>query len=953
MRSIFTYPNNEPTAYIDPDYYCSEDPITSTPPPDGFAKRMYDMHNGIQYGGGPILGCDYVSHSKVVSYSKDGYFSNSQIDSSNLGMYDIWKKPLVEVDTELAQNHISGISYYGTEMQYNNYKRTGFMEISTVILTRDPNDKSSNVGTYMPWQMPHNTKYNVDWELSSAGSSTLGVDFYCTYDGSGANGSHIVRTAAQLDTNVNMESYYRFDQSKLDAQTVYLYGSVPSYPNMYYFPAAIECLSGATRTETSGNKVLTLTGGTQTISVAASDDWWWGRNPNVNPNAAVNPGKIQIGLSNDGYSTAPASNNPECKMPQTLTGYGDGAAGQGTVYTEPSSDPAVTWGLRPLFSDLAKTTRYTSTALTQEGYRVGGSGQSNTIFGGKIFSDTGGIGASTQTVVINLGYTDVPSGISPVPPAGNVDTTILNNIFKYISSFASRYTPYSGTDWINWSTGTVDWETALGRVYFPAYISLSDIGDWDRDPNNPTDHLYSGFDYENPRMCRLHRQTHDDGGSNPNMNIWYSWHIIVGGVPKAIYSTQNQKHEFTDIQNTFIIDNNVSDIDAYIQLPKYAGGIHYTHENDTINTLPANPNNTVTISDSEPAKYRLSQYRLIQPYVSHVLYGGNTTFKKRTGASTYENAAIFNEVFWEKASTVPAVDPNVKWPDISPAQNSAGYITQVGFGFNTDNNTGTNSAGLFTVDGPKIFEIASSPDTYTPPTPTPAELEDQWDTMDEWSTSNYSSTPKVWPDHIPPTSASITYNSPTIVNRSQNGIKYTRGSGHTQWRLEVEYPPMTPEDFKQYAAIAQAAHGQSIPFFFKLIGKDGAGRILWKEWANIVSTNEPRLLAPTETGDSIQYLGGFQSNEADVFGKGEVFIGSGNNNGFLHTTLSPQDANVYGEVKIRTSLPVRSPSAQWTKIYKDPFWAVVTLDSDNFEFSTDANGYYYVNVAFDLDTWKA
>ncbi len=271
-------------------------------------------------------------------------------------------------------------------------------------------------------------------------------------------------------------------------------------------------------------------------------------------------------------------------------------------------------------------------------------------------------------------------------------------------------------------------------------------------------------------------------------------------------------------------------------------------------------------------------------------------------------------------------------------------------GWNSDNADGVNSAGLFTTNGFKAFQIDTEADTYTPPATPPAEQEDQFDTWDYWADGSYDPN-KYWPSHVMPKSANVVYNSPTIVNKSQSGVKYTRAGGHTKWRLEVEYPPMVAEDFKLFAAIAQAAHGQSIPFFFKLRRDDGTN-ILWKDWYKSASTTTPRWLATTEAGSSIWSLGGFQSNEANVFESGEVVISSPNENGYLHTILTPQSANIYGEVKLRSSLPLRDTVYQWTEIFKDPFHAVVSLDSDNFEYTVDTKGYYYVSVAFDLDDWK-
>ena len=72
----------------------------------------------------------------------------------------------------------------------------------------------------------------------------------------------------------------------------------------------------------------------------------------------------------------------------------------------------------------------------------------------------------------------------------------------------------------------------------------------------------------------------------------------------------------------------------------------------------------------------------------------------------------------------------------------------------------------------------------------------------------------------------------------------------------------------------------------------------------------------------------------------------------LHTSLSSTSSNIFGEAKIRTPWPFRTAQTAGQKIYKNPTHATVTLASDNFEYQVDVNNYYYVSVAFDLDSWK-
>ena len=250
-----------------------------------------------------------------------------------------------------------------------------------------------------------------------------------------------------------------------------------------------------------------------------------------------------------------------------------------------------------------------------------------------------------------------------------------------------------------------------------------------------------------------------------------------------------------------------------------------------------------------------------------------------------------------------------------------------------------------------MVTFGTVPDTYTPPAPTPAEQQDVWDTADQWTTAGFN-TLKQWPDHVTPSKAQINYNSPTIVNNSQSGIKYARSSGHTKWTLDVEYPPMTSTDFMKFNAIVQAANGQAIPFYFNLNNKDGLP-ILWKKFhSNSVTVTQPRLVNSIVVGDTTMLVEGFNSNENNAFLEGEVFIDGNNENGSLHTALSGTNANIYGEAKIRTPWPFREAQGAGQKVYKEPAHAVVTLNSDEFSYRVDTAGYYYMSIAFDLDGWK-
>ena len=354
--------------------------------------------------------------------------------------------------------------------------------------------------------------------------------------------------------------------------------------------------------------------------------------------------------------------------------------------------------------------------------------------------------------------------------------------------------------------------------------------------------------------------------------------------------------------------------------------------------MPANTIATagdIAIDSNFPYPYELTSLDIILP--------GNETYSYQdTNNATVYASELDSTRYWSAGDSSPTLYPTTgeTSPTATVAVNGSGKLQSITM----------LTEGRYSDADPVLIQLESPADTYIPIPPTVAELEDIWDTDDEWASDGFAN--KEWPDHVTPRSAVINYNSPTIVNNSQSGIKYTRSVGHTKWRLEVEYPPMSAEDFQKFHAIAQAAHGQSTPFYFNLKNKDNVS-ILWKDFYDQVNTTTSPLIKDAITvGDTTLLVEGFSSNETDAFKRGEVFIDGKNENGYLHTSLSGTDSNIFGEAKIRTPWPFRTSVVAGEKIYKNPSHAVVTLGSDNFEYSVDVNNYYYVSVAFDLDSWK-
>jgi hypothetical protein len=358
--------------------------------------------------------------------------------------------------------------------------------------------------------------------------------------------------------------------------------------------------------------------------------------------------------------------------------------------------------------------------------------------------------------------------------------------------------------------------------------------------------------------------------------------------------------------------------------------------------LTAATTGSIAVASGVAYPYELDTLDIILP--GNVKY----SYLDTNGASQY-GAEVDTTKFWNAGDTSSTTFASTGETSASftTTVNSYGYLDSITI------TQGVGPEGTYANDDPILYEIKALDDQYTPPTPTAAELEDVWDTDDEWASDGFASGLKEWPMHVTPKSAVINYNSPTLVNNSQSGIKYTRSVGHTKWRLDVEYPPMSAEDFQKFHAVAQAAHGQSTPFYFILQNKDYVS-ILWRDFYDQNNTSNKILVKDAITaGDTTMLVEGFSSNEANAYVRGEVFIaGAGNHNGYLHTSLSSTDANIFGEAKIRTPWPFRTDQIAGSNTYKNPYHCTVTLADDNFEYQVDVDNYYYVSVAFDLDAWK-
>jgi hypothetical protein len=344
--------------------------------------------------------------------------------------------------------------------------------------------------------------------------------------------------------------------------------------------------------------------------------------------------------------------------------------------------------------------------------------------------------------------------------------------------------------------------------------------------------------------------------------------------------------------------------------------------------------------DAASMPYEIDTVRLFLPGNKKFLYNTSTP-----GAQANTNK------YWNAGGTVPLYYSNGATSAIfTIAVDNDGYLQTVAMTAEPD------AEGRYP-DGEDIMVLIEPlPDTVVP-APSPAYQADVFDTHNEW-VDNAASPLKVWPNHVSPASANIVYNQPTNANMSQNGVKYTRGSGFTKWVLEVEYPGMKAKDFQKFHAMAQAMQGQSKSIYFPLRNKDDVS-ILWANMMDPGSSQSGSVL-PDFVGGNPGYipagslllkLEGLTASDSEAFREGEVFIANANNNASLHTAIGAAASNAYGEAMVRMPYPLHTNLNQAEIVDKDPEYAIVTLNSDAFEYSVDVNNYYYVTVTFDLDQW--
>jgi hypothetical protein len=347
---------------------------------------------------------------------------------------------------------------------------------------------------------------------------------------------------------------------------------------------------------------------------------------------------------------------------------------------------------------------------------------------------------------------------------------------------------------------------------------------------------------------------------------------------------------------------------------------------------------------------------------------GNTAYKKQTGASTFVAGAKYKGTAYTNYGTTGETLKNINdyatsfgHPALTmPADstinvNSDGYITGFTFPGTYDE---TDRGTFYTIpDTQSLIEnpnrtpqhiympIVKADDTYSAPALTLAEQEDVFDMDTEWDTNAFGDGTRHWPDHVRPVSAIWTYNQPSQTSVSQNGTKYVRNFGHTNWQLEVTYPPMLNNDFRKFHSAVQKAKGQFVPFYFNI----SEGSDHWLFGFNQLTAPNPTRVKNI-SGNHVLVEG--HTHNFGPVPEGSLIIAGANNNGQIHTITNETSANIFGEINHRFAYAPTSGLSNGHQVYYRPIHLVVTLSEDNFEYTKDTAGRYQFTVKFDLDEFK-
>lgn len=219
--------------------------------------------------------------------------------------------------------------------------------------------------------------------------------------------------------------------------------------------------------------------------------------------------------------------------------------------------------------------------------------------------------------------------------------------------------------------------------------------------------------------------------------------------------------------------------------------------------------------------------------------------------------------------------------------------------------------------------------------------EDLFPSADKWD-SQAENVYKQWPTTINPTSAEVNQSRLTFANYSHNGRKFTRRSSSAKWQINVNYDALTADQFTAMHAIVLAGQGQHNPYKFDI-------DYLFRH--NSAATDTITLANSIQLGQNTIEVSGLPVNTANAVKKGEI-IEVTNRNGSINLVLATVDSDSNGEATLILAYPATQTLNTGTVLNRKLQHVVVTLASNNFEYTVDETGFYNVSVTFDLDEFK-
>jgi hypothetical protein len=420
----------------------------------------------------------------------------------------------------------------------------------------------------------------------------------------------------------------------------------------------------------------------------------------------------------------------------------------------------------------------------------------------------------------------------------------------------------------------------------------------------------------------------------PNLVTLTSTYNMRDGTPVDINSTGN-----TTLDSGTHYVKFVSRTDTTVNYQLYSNQSLTTPISITL-TIPT-LTSTVPVSQDEIYPWKASTITL--------WYGGTKKFVRYNeslsgGAGGYEAYRPTQLGYVARAGVTSFVGD---YPTITFTQNTTGEITAV--------SVSTSDPGKFTSSA-EVVPLLGMPSNIGSPTPVYDPENGVFDTHDSWADAGYTAGhEKYWPTHVMPKSAVFRTEQPTRVTTSQSMVRYARSTGNIRYAIDLEYPPMTLEQYAPFRAVIEACQGQwnviELPMSILLDNPLGTSHQLVTE----VNTYEPDPLNPKmAAGASVLYFEGLAANDPVAIEQGQfirIYNTDALANGAICMALHNAASNSYGETAVRITHPIKAALEDYVGGTLRPSSVVVSLNSDTHEVNIDTAMYYTMKISFTLTGW--